>query len=155
MKKFQSEIIPDKHIVDDYTGELKEFVITKVITPQEFIAFFLRSVPEFVALDGNSMRLFTCCWQISSFNKEYSEEGNVIYTNSIFKQKVRELGVDMNNATIDNYISKLARKGFLIRLCKGSYMLNPNICFKGTIKDASRLQMKVMTSNYNNNEQEK
>ena len=49
------------------------------------------------------------------------------------------MGLDISNNTIDLYFHQLTKEGFLVKLCKGKYMLNPKYFFKGTLNDSAKM----------------
>lgn len=104
---------------------------------------FLRSIPELIELDGKPLKLLLICLKKCSLNPVNTDEGNAICVNKVFKNTVREYGLDITDAAIDVYISRLAKLGFLIRQCRGYYLLNPKYFFKGRITDSTKVSMKL------------
>ena len=132
-------------LVDNYTGEIKEFKQTRKINYDEFLLVFLSTIPEMYQLNGGQLKVLIACWRHSTFNPSNSEEGNILHNNPIFKKKLREEGIDMSNSAIDVYIHQLTKQGFLIKQCKGCYILNPKYFFKGRVADAAKMRLTFET----------
>lgn len=101
----------------------------------------LKNVDDLINLDGNLIRLLFCiayCEELSLFDKD--EEG-CFYNNKLFKDHIREANLDLTDGAIDVYVSQLTKQGFLIKKCKGCYMLNPNYFFKGRVRDAAQMSL--------------
>ena len=62
---------------------------------------------------------------------------------SVQKEKIRQEGGEMTDTTIDKAIHTLFKKGMLQRRCKGSYFLNPDYFFKGTLSNRTKLKYTV------------
>lgn len=143
MKKYTTEINEDYALLDKSTGEILEYKQTKKVSMDEFILVFLHSIPEICKLEGNAIKLLICLWKISSFNPYNTEEGNLFYNNTFFKSQVRYFGLDMSDGSINLYISQLAKTNFIIKKCRGAYLLNPKYFFKGTLSNRSKLQLSI------------
>lgn len=50
----------------------------------------------------------------------------------------------MSSASIDNVFSKLSKEGFLIKKCRGAYLLNPKYFFKGTLSDRTKIEYNIV-----------
>lgn len=150
MKKYITQKVDGYSVIDEFTGELLEYKQTKVITQEEFILFFLTTIPDFIKLEGNQMKLLVVLWKISSFNTFNSSEGNIIHNSRSTKNAIRDMGLDLSDKSIDLYFSQLSKLGFLIRRCRGEFMLNPKYFFKGRLSDATKLQFTIKTSNWGN-----
>ena len=138
-KIFTKVTNPDLAIVNTATGEIESAVATvKVNTIDDFIFCFLKSIPQITALKGNTMRVLMWCWKFSSFNPSIPE-ANYINNDLYFKERIREEGGNLSNSAIDLAIHNLCKNGFLIRKCKGKYALNPDLFFKGTLSNRSKL----------------
>lgn len=142
--KFITVKSEDYSLMDNHTGEILDYNQVKKVNIDDFIMIYLSSIPETMALSGQVLKVFMCCWKLSSFNPSDSEEGNVIVNNKSFKRRIRECGLDISDQGIDNAISALYKKNFLLKLCKGEYMLNPKYCFKGTLSQRSKLCLNVL-----------
>lgn len=141
IRKKERIVNPDYAIVDKHTGELSELKQTRVVTLDEFIMIFFAGCPDLLQLKGLHLKVLICCWKYSSYNPENEAEGNLIHNDSIFKGKCKSFGLEAPNASIDNAISYLSRHGYLIKRCKGAYLLNPKYFFKGRLSDKSKIDI--------------
>ncbi len=141
IKRKETFVNPDYQIVDKHTGELKELKQTRTVTLDEFIMIFFAGCPDLLKLRGIHLKVLICCWKFSSYNPENETEGNLIHNDPMFKEKCRTFGLDAPSASIDNAISYLGRNGYLIKKCKGAYLLNPKYFFKGRLSDKSKIDI--------------
>lgn len=139
--KFENVPVKNKLVLNELTGELTSFTQVRKVSYDEFILVFLKTIPDMMNLEGNQLKLLMLIWKRSSFNDLNEMDGNTFTNNTLFKEYVRKSGLDLGDAAIDSYISKITKKGFIIKKCKGMYMLNPKYFFKGTHKDASKLSL--------------
>lgn len=134
---------PELSVVNTATGEVVSGVASvKCSTIEEFIMCFMSSIPQVVKLDGNTIRVLMWCWKFSTFNPSIPE-ANMITNDKAFKEKIRQEGGDMSNSTIDKAIHTLYHEGMLLRRCKGSYFLNPNLFFRGTLSNRAKLKCNI------------
>lgn len=134
---------PELQVVNASTGEIVSAVADiKCSTIDEFIMCFMSSIPQVVQLDGNTIRVLMWCWKFSSFNPSIPE-ANTITNDKAFKERIRKEGGDMSDATIDKAIHTLYKKEMLLRRCKGSYFLNPDYFFRGTLSNKAKLQCNI------------
>ena len=140
-KLFYQKTVDNKMVVDMSTGELKEFKQRKVLKQEDFILVFLSTLPHFFKLKGNHIKFIMALWKISSFNPEFEQEGNIIINDRDTKEKIRATGFNVADSAIDNLFYQMCKAEFIIKLCKGRYMLNPKYFFKGTLTDASKLTL--------------
>jgi hypothetical protein len=141
MTKYITEKSDDYSVVDNHTGEILDLNFTKKITLDEFIMVFFSSCPELMNLTGNHLKVLICCWKHSSYNPENEERGNILHNGPGFKSACRENGLDISNAAIDNAVSALCKKGFLIKKFRGEYLLNPQYFFKGRLSNRSKVRV--------------
>lgn len=142
-KIFTKVINPELSVVNTTTGEIESAVATiNVDTIDDFIFCFLKSIPQITLLDGNTMRVLMWCWKFSSFNPNIPD-ANYISNDLDFKEKVRREGGNLSNGTIDLAFHSLKDKGFLIKKCRGKYMLNPDLFFKGTLSNRAKLKCSI------------
>ena len=132
-------------LVHNDTGEIVEFKQVKKVKQEEFMLLFLAAAELLNQLDGTSIKILIFCWKYSTFNNNVEKEGNLIYNNVYFKDKLRESGLTYSNNTINIYIGRLCKKNLLIKKGGGVYMLNPEYFFKGTLNDRSKLRMTLET----------
>ena len=96
---------------------------------KEGVMLLPAAVPKLMQLHGVDLKVLVCCWKAASYNNR-TNDGNIIYNNSVFKKICIEEGLDISSASIDNAISKLAKSRLLIRQHKGMYSLNPEYFIK-------------------------
>lgn len=142
IKKKETFINPDYAMVDKHTGELAKLKQTRTVTLDEFIMIFFASSPDLLSLKGLHLKVLICCWKLSSYNPESEAEGNLIHNDPLFKCKCKDFGLSAPAASIDNAISYLNKEGFLIKRCKGVYLLNPKYFFKGRLSDKSKIDIR-------------
>lgn len=142
-KKYFTETDPDHVVVDNRTGEITEAKRTRVVSMDEYMEFFFKSIPELCKLKGLQLKILMCCWKQSSWI-DVAEKGNTICNNKVLKDYIRECGLDISDSTIDVTIHKLAKENILMKVCKGMYMLNPSYFWKGKLSDRSKLELKLI-----------
>lgn len=144
MERFVTEKSKDYSLLDNHTGEILELKKTRKVSIDEFMIIFLSSYSDMLALTGMQLKILMCCWRHSSYNDKNCSLGNLVHNNQLFKDYCRKDGLNASNASIDNALSQLAFKGFLIKKCRGTYLLNPTYFFKGTLSDRSKVQYNIM-----------
>ena len=141
--KYITEKSEDFKIVDVHTGELLDYNLTRKVPIEEFIMVYLASIPEMFSLQGQQLKLLMAIWRLSSFNKAWCKEGNIFLNDQSTKDAIRQMGLTMSDSSIDVNLHKITEKGFLIKLGKGKYLLNPTYFFKGTLSDRSHVRFSV------------
>lgn len=141
--KYITEKSENYKLVDVHTGELLDYNMVKKVPIQDFIMVYLASIPELFALQGKQLKLLMAIWRLSSFNKAWCEDGNIFLNDQSTKDAIRRLGLDISDTSIDVALHELTTKGFLIKLGRGKYLLNPNYFFKGTLSDRSHIRLSV------------
>lgn len=139
--KIFSKVSDESCILNKNTGELTDLVQKRKIMQDDFILVFLSTIPEFFSLNGGEIKLMMALWRLSTFNPQYSNDGNIVVNNPNTKDKIRKMGLNVSDAVIDNGFSKLSKIGCIIKQCKGMYLLNPKFFFKGTLSDATNMQL--------------
>lgn len=115
----------------------------KGISVNDYINVLFSCISKIMELGGRPIKILMCCWKYSSFNPLNETEGNMITNSKRFKDYVRSCGLEISDASIDDAISLLCKNGFLIKICRGERMLNPEYFFKGTISQRSKLKLSV------------
>lgn len=141
--KYITEKSEDYKLVDVHTGELLDYNQTKKVPIEDFIMVYLASIPEMFALQGQQLKLLMAIWRLSSFNKAWCEEGNIFLNDKSTKEAIRRLGLQLSDSSIDVALHNLVDYGFLIKMGKGKYLLNPRYFFKGTLSDRSHIKLSV------------
>lgn len=141
MTKYVTEKSKDYSILDNHTGEILDLNITRKLELDEFIMVFFASCPALMNLTGNHLKVLICCWKHSSYNPQNEEQGNIIHNGPGFKNACKEDGLNISNASIDNAISALCKRGLLVKRFRGEYLLNPQYFFKGKLSNRSRVRV--------------
>lgn len=110
----------------------------------EYIMFFIPNYKKLLELTGTELKLLFFCWFHSSKYNEGIVAGNIIYNDSTLKEKCHKAGLKATGSVIDNTFSKLHRKGFLLKICRGEYMINPLYAFRGSLKERNKLLTKLL-----------
>ena len=105
---------------------------------------FFASMPDLLKLKGLQLKVLMCCWKSSTYNNA-AADGNVVYNNKLLKDYIRQCGLDITDGAIDVIICKLAKEHILVKICKGTYMLNPQYFFKGRLSEKSKLELRLIT----------
>lgn len=145
MDNFITQTDPDYSLLNNHTGEIREWKRTKVVSIDEFIMVFFASMPDLFKLKGLQLKVLMCCWKHSSYNNVI-EEGNIVYNNKLLKDYIRSCGLEITDSAIDVIIHNLSKEKILIKKCKGTYMLNPQYFFKGKLADKSKLELRMITN---------
>lgn len=141
MVKYVTEKSENYSLLDNSTGEILDLNLTKKLELDEFIMVFFASCPQLMNLKGNHLKVLICCWKHSSYNPQNEEMGNIVHNNTGFKKACRDEGLEISDASIDNAISALCKKGFLIKKYRGEYLLNPQYFFKGRLSKRSKVNI--------------
>lgn len=152
--RYYTETSDTKCVLDLETGEMTALTQTRVVKQDDFIMVFLSTIPDFFKLNGSQIKFLMALWKLSSFNVKYTDKGNIVNNNNGTKERIREMGIDLSNPAIDALFSQVCKMGFVIKVCKGEYMLNPTYFFKGMVSDATRMQLIIETGNNENKGQE-
>lgn len=126
-------IIPKEEI----KNLLKDFEVNSCL--KSSIVFNLSNIDNLVKLDGNLIHLLFCIVYGEELSLFDIDEEGYFYNNKLFKDHIREANLDLSDGAIDVYISQLTKQGFLIKKCKGCYMLNLTYFFKGRVRDAAQM----------------
>lgn len=136
---YTTKSYPELSVVNNETGEIISGVAKTVYTDvDDFIMCFLNSISDITKLEGNYIRVLMYCWKFSTFNPAV-EDGNIIYNNKLFKNKIRENGCNLSDPVIDKAFHVLTSNGFLIKKCRATYMLNPEYFFRGNLTSRSKI----------------
>lgn len=141
MAIYINEKSDDFSLVDLHSGEMHDYNVPRKIEPEEFVMVFFSSCRDLMSLQGNQLKVLICCWKHSSYTPQDEEQGNIIHNCSGFKRACKDDGLDISNASIDNAISELCKKGFLIKKFRGEYMLNPHYFYRGKLKNREKVKL--------------
>lgn len=141
MAKYYQETSENFSIVDNNTGEVFPYNQIKKFETNEFIMVFLTNCSPLMELTGNHLKVLICCWEYATYNPAKEQQGNIIYNGPGFKKACKEIGLDVSGATIDNAISTLCKRGLLLKMHRGEYMLNPQYFYKGRLSARNNIKL--------------
>lgn len=144
MKAYVTKKSKEYSLLDNRTGEILEYRQTKKVNLSDFMMIFFASYTDMFKLSGLEIKVLMCIWAHSTFNSKNCMEGNIIHNDGVFKESCKKDGLTMSSASIDNVFSKLSKEGFLIKKCRGAYLLNPKYFFKGTLSDRTKIEYNIV-----------
>jgi len=112
---------------NEETGEILEVEskIVKKVSAESFMQVFLNDRSILYDIENKSqLRVLVELWQLSQF-----DTNQVVLVKAIKQIIADKVGCTLQ--TVDNHISKLLKKGLLIRKETSLYFLNPKYFFKG------------------------
>lgn len=142
-KKFVTHVDEQNLKVNKETGELTEIYLRKVIeTQEEFLKIYINSLDELVKLNNRELQILFIILKRSKFCEEKNKDGNIFYNEHLFKEEVRSVvDKDIKDNIINQYVSSLARNKLIIRVKRGTFILNPLFFAKGKINTDTRLHL--------------
>ena len=144
---------PDYMKYNKETGELSELRTSTVLPLEEFIMVYLRNIPEMYSLEGNHIKVLMHCWRYCMPDPYYPDYNIIIPGRKAFKDTLRDSNLNLTDKSVSVYISQLADRGFLIRVDRGIYALNPKFFYKGRTSARSKLML-TLYSGYTREELE-
>lgn len=144
MEKYITQTSNDVVLLNQQTGEVHKFKQVRKVSLDEYIMVFFTGYAQMFKLGGTQLKVLMCCWKFSDFSNN-KESGNVMHNNATFKEQCRLEGLDIPDASIDNSISALSKKGLLLKKCRGEYVLNPHYFFRGKLSNRSKLELTFAT----------
>lgn len=144
-KKFISLVDEENLKVNKATGELTELYLRKVVeTQEEFLKVYINSLDELIKLDNRELQILFIILKRSKFCEEKNKDGNIFYNEHLFKEEVRSI-VDksLKDNTINQYVSNLAQYKLILRVKRGTFILNPLFFAKGKLTIDTRLNLVV------------
>lgn len=139
MKKLKEKVIVNKSYLNEDDEVIVGVSSIELHDIDSFIMCFLESIPEIQKLEGNSIRVLLWCWKLSRYDKDL-DTNNEFVVDQLFRNKIREQGGDLTDGVINLGIHNLHKQGFIIRISKGHYYLNPKYFFKGSLNKRSHLR---------------
>ena len=134
----------DLFIGEKESGEiLQDFVIERTCdTQEEFLKIYLNSIEDLSKIDHQTFEVLLIVLRRARFVDKEDVMGNEFFNNDIFKHEVKmKLGLKDN--AINKYVSNLTKAKILLRVNKGSYILNPRYFLKGKMTDKTRMELVV------------
>ena len=123
--KFYEEV---EQIVDHKTGEITEEkrVYKRQVEKEKFMMVYLESLSGILRINSPiEYKVLLALWEMSEF-----ETNRVILVKPIKESLARKLNYGFK--TVENSISRLAKKDLLVKKGAGIYFLNPKYFFKGS-----------------------
>ncbi|MGL5711441.1 MAG: replication/maintenance protein RepL [Paraclostridium sp.] len=123
----------------------KSIVYNKTVSTENFIQVYLEDMSGMLKIDNATQaKLLALLWKESEINLKDSSKGNQIYTIKANKEKWAET-LNVKLQTINNTISALLEKDLLVKKDRSICVLNPNLFFKGFMKDRDKVIQTVIT----------
>lgn len=125
-------------------GEIVNMETTlKVDDIDNWCFLFLEALGAAKDLDGAEIRLLLGIWRFSTFNNKYDSRGNRFFVTKDSKKKLIENDYAKSESAVGKYINTITSKGYMIRICRGEYLLNPKYIFKGYLTDRSNVKLMI------------
>jgi hypothetical protein len=142
--KYFSMEVQGKKVLDEETGELeKMYAKIRIGSQEEFLKIYFNSIDDLANIDHTTFQVLLIVLKRSKFCEKEDVYGNEFFNNDTFKAEVKEkLGLKKDN-TVNKYVSNLAKAKILLRVNKGSYILNPRYFARGTMTAKTRLELIV------------
>lgn len=136
--------VEDKKVLDEKTGELsKLYAKINVGSQEEFLKIYINSIDDLAKIDHTTFQVMLIVLKRAKFSDKDNVYGNEFFNNDNFKQEVKDkLGFKKDN-TVNKYISILAKTKILLRVNKGSYILNPRYFARGKMTAKTRMELIV------------
>ena len=142
-KKFVTKVDEQNLKVNKETGELTEIYLRKVIeTQEEFLKIYINSLDELVKLNNRELQILFIILKRSKYCEEKNKDGNIFYNEHLFKEEVKAVvDKDLKDNIINQYVSSLAKNKLIIRVKRGTFILNPLFFAKGKLTIDTRLHL--------------
>jgi len=123
--------------VDKTTGEIKTLKVTVKKHVQDFFCMYMEAWDDFTDSEGYMKTVFIWCILQSKYSNAGSEsDGNIFHVSEVLDFVSRKYP-ERNLTSIRNAISKLHKRGFIIKhkSIRGCYYINPKYGIKGNISE--------------------
>lgn len=123
--------------VDKETGELKSLKVVVKKHVQDFFCMYMDAWDDFTDSEGYLKTVFTWCIMQSKYSSAGSEfDGNIFHVSEVLDYVARKYP-NKNVSSTRNAISKLSKRGFIIKHnnIRGCYWINPKYGVKGNISE--------------------
>lgn len=136
--------LDDSHeLIDKETGEITELYETYKIDEELWFKLYINTFFEAICeiTSVTEIKLFALCLK---FAREQVGYGNVINTSDFpFKVQV-EKRLKLNRQNLCRAIKSLCEKGFLHKIAKSNYRINPQITYCGDKHNRAKLILKLI-----------
>lgn len=136
--------VEGKKILDEEHGTLeKMYAKINVGSQEEFLKIYINSIDDLANIDHQTFQVMLIVLKRAKYSDKDNVYGNEFYNNDNFKKEVKDkLGIKKDN-TVNKYVSNLAKAKILLRVNKGSYILNPRYFARGTMTNKTRMELIV------------
>lgn len=136
--------VEGKKILTEDTGELdKMYARINVGSQEEFLKIYINSIDDLSNIDHQTFQVMLIVLKRAKYIDKDNIYGNEFFNNDNFKQEVKaKLGIKKDN-TVNKYVSNLAKAKILLRVNKGSYILNPRYFARGVMTNKTRMELIV------------
>ena len=136
--------VEGKKILDEEHGTLdKMYAKINVGSQEEFLKIYINSIDDLASIDHQTFQVMLIVLKRAKYSEKDNTYGNEFYNNDNFKEEVKtKLGLKKDN-TVNKYVSNLAKAKILLRVNKGSYILNPRYFARGTMTAKTRMELIV------------
>lgn len=135
---------------DKDTGEIVHIRsrTTRKTSTEQFIKVYLKDISGYLGLDSiTHYKVLAEIWRKADY-----ETNQIILIKSIKEEIAKQINLVIQ--TVNNAIIQLHKKGLLIRKNKSTYILNPNIFFKGDEIQRANVIQKVFDYKFPENNTE-
>lgn len=130
-------------LVDKDTGEVKELIETIKVDEETWFKLYVSSF--FGALENitslKDMKLFILCLKLSV---DRNESGNIINISDVTFKRIVEDKLKLNKQNLWRSLTNLCKKGFLHKIDKYNYRINPQLSYCGSRHERAKLMLKII-----------
>ena len=149
MKDFKTKRINNRVNVNLENGEIKSMYNALPISQDAFInlySIYMASIGVLGYLAKSELSVLTVCWKESNPVNDTAYNYNKINNDTSFKESVRKSAPTLDNKTINNIMASLVKKGYLIKIHKGEFAMNPIYFAKGKITSDTKIELSFTTN---------
>lgn len=130
-------------LVNKETGEITELYETIKVDEDTWFKLYVNT---FFGAIGNitslkDLKLFILCLKLSV---DRQDDGNVINTTDIKFRNISTNQLGFNKQNLWRSLNSLCEKGFLHKIDKNNYRINPQISYCGSKHDRAKVILKIM-----------
>lgn len=130
-------------LVDKETGEVTELYETIKVDEEIWFKLYVNT---FFGAIGNitslkDLKVFILCLKLSVDRKD---EGNIINVTDIKFKSIATEQLKLNKQNLWRSLNSLCEKGFLHKIDKNNYRINPQISYCGSRHDRAKLILKII-----------
>ena len=131
--------------VNKDTGEMQTLRVSVKKHVEDFFCMYLEAWDDFTDREGYLKTVFTWCIMQSKYSASGGEiDGNIFHVSEVIDYVNRKYP-EKDVKTLRNTISKLVKRGFIIKheSMRGCYWINPKYGVKGSISENMYLKLKM------------